>query len=54
MHIGNHEVIYKKDQEKWVVGDLYLGPNGVLFNLKLSHHIYVTYLELNILNIYFL
>ena len=42
MHTGNHEVIYKKDQEKWVIGDLYLGLEGVLFNLKLSHHIYVT------------
>ena len=42
MHIENHEVTYKKDQEKWVVGDLYFGLEGVLFNLKLSHHIYVT------------
>ena len=42
MHTGNHEVAYKNnDQEKLVVGDLYLGPDGVLFNLELSHHIYV-------------
>ena len=42
MHTGNREMIYKKDQEKWVVGDLYLEPEGVLFNPKLSHLIYVT------------
>ena len=41
MHTGNHEVTYKNDQEKLVVIDLYLRPERVLFNLKLSHHIYV-------------
>ena len=24
MHTGKREVIYKENQEKWVVGDLYL------------------------------
>ena len=50
MDIGNHEMT----QEKLVVGDLYIGPKRVLFNLKLSYHIYVVWLELSILKIYLL
>ena len=40
MHTENHEMTYKKDKKIgswWFI----LGSEGVLFNLELSHHIYV-------------
>ena len=31
MHIENHDLTYKKDQEKLEVSDLYYGPDGISY-----------------------